>query len=352
MSNQAESKNESQNWFKKIIRNPWLLLVMEVATFVVLVFKLLPESWIKTGWPLLLLITIALIGLLISNFRLTRIILHEKEQRGVKIEELKNQHDALVRVLEKKAKYAEIIPMLNNAFQEIHHAVRQDHEDKTKYHEAFMTCCESLEKTFSYVTGVPCHVCIKMTVFPKNQLQSFSKFEKSLDNITIRTYCRSSSSLSSRIQIDQENYSHPIKENSDFEYIYKNKDDCFFSNDLTELPVYKNSSFKLKHKTCEPFKVTTSQQQKIEDWKLGYRATIVAPILPLRKESKNEHIVLGLLCVDSKVPGVFDKELDTHILIGCADGIYNSFKKLFTINEPSTKNKNPQDGKQNSQSNA
>lgn len=68
----------------------------------------------------------------------------------------------------------------------------------------------------------------------------------------------------------------------------------------------------------------------MKDWPLEYRATIVAPIRPIIKETKEDHTILGLLCVDCKVPGVFNQELDSHIMIGCADGIYNSFKKLFS----------------------
>ena len=60
-------------------------------------------------------------------------------------------------------------------------------------------------------------------------------------------------------------------------------------------------------------------------WPLEYKAVLVAPIRPIIKETKENHLILGFLCVDCIVPGIFNEEYDKHILIGCADGIYNSF---------------------------
>lgn len=224
--------------------------------------------------------------------------------------------------------------MLNEAFQELHNALRRDYQDKTKYHEPFIVFCQNLEKVFSHVTGVECHVCIKMTLYPKGQIPNPSKMEKILNNLQVKTYCRSNYSSSIRKQIDQTTLSHLVNENTDFEFVFKDRGICFFCNDLAKIDEYKNSSFKPKSGgSCIYFPSGTSFEDKVSKWPLSYRTTIVAPIRPLIKEVKEEHNILGLLCVDSSSPDVFNEVLDKHIMIGCADGIYNSFKKLFIASD-------------------
>lgn len=226
----------------KILQH-WGFKVLEVIAFILLFSKLIPEPWLETakatGWALFILLGFSVLTLLVINFLLTFGYAREVARRDIefseKIEGVQkdlNQKNADIlkenRLLEKKARYADIIPMLTVAFQNLHNAVRKDHDDKTKYHESFTICCESLEKAFTKITGYDCHVCIKMTVFPSNQIPSYRKLEKDTDNIKVRTYCRSSSYSSTRSQIDQRDITHLIIENTDFESIFKNKGGLLF----------------------------------------------------------------------------------------------------------------------------
>ncbi len=331
--NNSETEPAQRGWFKRLIQNPWLLLVLKLVAFVLLIAKVIPTGWLETQWPFLLLVSMALIGLLISNYRLTSRLIAEVEFKESEIRRVTHS-------LERNARYADIIPMLNIAFQQLHNAIRRDHANKLMYHEYFESCCQSLEKVFSKVTGVDCHVCIKMTSFPNDQIPSPTKAEKRVTNLQVRTYCRSLHLSNKRIQIDHQEVSHLITENTDFEDIFMKKGECFFCNDLAEKDEYKNSSVKLKnHGSYVVFPKGTPLDHKRDNWPLPYRATIVAPIVPIVKETSEERIILGLLCVDSKEPNVFNEELDTHIMTGCADGIYNSFKKLFQPYNPTVKTK-------------
>jgi hypothetical protein len=334
-----EQKTKSKSGVRRFLEK-WLVSILEFAGFALLISKIIPGMWLKTGWPLFVLLSIALLGLLIINYRLAINLSKFSDQKE---NEFSNRLSTLMEEnirLEKKSRYAEVIPMLNIAFQELHNAMRRDHLDKKIYHEYFEKCCQGLEKVFTKVTGVECHVCIKATAFPNNQIPSPTRAEKNSGSYQVKTYCRSLQDLSYRVKIDQTSVPHLITENTDFEYIFRKKDDCFFCNDLAKLEEYKNSSIKLKnHGSCIFFPRGTSFSDKIEKWPLPYRATFVAPILPIIKETKDEHIILGLLCVDCVKPDVFNKELDSHIMIGCADGIYNSFKKLFQPHTTSVKSK-------------
>jgi hypothetical protein len=351
MNNRPQSRRFT---IGKILEKWWFKL-FEAVAFVLLLTKLLPEKWLEnikeTGWGLIILLGISVLSLLFINYLLTlgyakEIANREQnfsdtiseivENNNKKISELNKE----IVKLEKNARYADVIPMLNIAFQELHNAIRRNHADKRMYHEYFEKCCQSLEKVFSRVTGVDCHVCIKMTSFTNDQIPSHSKVEKRVNNLEMKTYCRSLHLSNARIQIDQSKVSHPITENTDFEDVFMKKGDCFFCNDLTEKDEYKNSSVKPQnHGSYFVFPKGTSREHKINNWPLPYRATIVAPILPTVKETSEERIILGMLCVDSKEPNVFNEDLDKHIMIGCADGLYNSFKKLFVPYNPSVKTK-------------
>lgn len=339
--NNTGKEAANNGWFKRnIIENTWVRILLEIAAFILLVSKLIPETWLKGEWPFLVLITIALAGLLLSNNKLTFRLLSEVSQR-------ENYIATAIGPLQKKARYADVLPMLNAAFQELHNALRRDYDDVTRYHEPFVVFCQNLEKVFSHVTGVECHVCIKMTLFPKGQIPNPNKMEKLLNNLQVKTYCRSSSPSSIRKQIDHNGLTHLINENTDFEYVFKNSNSCFYCPDLATLPLYKNSSFKpYRQGSFIYFDRSTSYEEKVNNWPLNYRSTIVAPIRPIIQEEKYEHNIIGLLCVDSNSPNVFNETLDKHIMIGCADGIYNSFKKLFTVTKPSPTKQNQNDGKQ------
>lgn len=323
-----EIKNKS--WFRKnVIENHWIIAIAEYVGFLLLISHILPPEWLHTQWPFLVIVTIALLGLLISNFILNRKIIDETKYNYENVNEIKLNFDNERNELNRKAKYADVLPMLNVAFQELHNAVRRDYQDKTKYHEPFVVFCQNLEKVFTHLTGVECHVCIKMSIYPNGTLPTPNKMKSIIHDLQVKTYCRSSSSSSSRKQIDQKTVKHFIKENTDFEHIFKDNDPCYYCDDLATIDEYKNSSFKALNGGAVYFPKGTSFEEKSTKWPLDYRTTIIAPIRPLIIEENDEHLIIGLLCVDCKAPNVFCEEIDKHIIIGSADGIYNSFKKLF-----------------------
>lgn len=328
--NQPKS-TENKSLFTKIIDNHWVRVILEIIAFILLISKLIPDSWLKTEWPFLVLLSLTLFSLLYSNFRLTRNLINEVKSNSKEIENLKTLNEIKIEQLERKSRYADVIPILNAAFQELHNALRRDFSDKKMYHESFVVFCNELQNVFSKITGVECHVCIKMTLFPNSEIPNPNKMGKILDTLQVKTYCRGSSSSSLRKQIDYGNQSHPVSENTDFEYVFKDRDVSFFCPDLAKIDGYKNSSFKIKNGgSPSHFPPGTPFEEKVKLWPLDYRSTIVASIRPLVEIEKDEHIILGLLCVDSQHPDVFNETLDKHIMIGCADGLYNSFKKLFT----------------------
>jgi hypothetical protein len=328
-----ELKTGIKSWIRRnVLENSWLRIVLEIIAFTLLVSKLIPHNWLDTEWPFLVLITLALVGLLMSNYFLSNKFMLEVNNNVALLKSKDEEHSGKVNELTRLARYADVIPMLNSAFQELHNALRRDFDDKSKYHEPFVVFCRELERVFSHLTGITCHVCIKMTLFPKGQIPNHSQMGKIVDSLEVKTYCRSSSSSSLRKQVDHNtSLSHPINQNTDFEYVIKDKDVCFFCADLAELDEYKNTSFKVKGPGSQIyFPRGTSFEEKVKRWPLDYRATIVAPIRPLVEEEKEEHNILGFLCVDSPCPNVFNNFVDRHIMLGCSDGLYNSFKKLFT----------------------
>lgn len=330
---------------KYVIENTWLIFLLEIIAFILLIFKLIPPRWLSQEWPFLILVLVGLVGLIISNYILTNKLISEIKQDKIRADKVQLEHLEKVAILEKKGRYSDIIPNLNAAFQELHNALRRDSKEKVEYHEPFVLFCVALEKVFTHLTGESCHVCIKMASFPKDQIPNSNKMGKLINNLKVRTYCRSSSSSSLRKQIDQTPYTHLISENTDFESVFKDTDICFFCHDLATLNTYKNSSFKNQSGgSIHYFPAGTPFEQKDKNWPLGYRTTIVSPIRPLVEQNKDEHVILGFLCVDCNTPNVFNEETDKHIMIGCADGLYNSFQKLFTPSQPpnQAKQKNQQ----------
>ncbi len=324
MTENINNEEVNKGFFKKLIENPWIRICLEIIAFILLVSKLIPANWLKNEWPFLVVIFSALIGLIYTNYKITNRLISEINLKKLEIERITSP-------LEKKSRYADIIPMLNDAFQELHTALRKDFSDKSKYHEPFVVFCHTLEKVFNHITGVECHVCIKVTLFPKGQIPNSSQMNKILNNLQVKTYCRSSSASSSRKQIDTKSVTHMVNENTDFESVFRGKDSCFFCSDLAQIDDYKNSSFKPLNGSYSYFPSGTPYETKVQTWPLNYRATIVVPIIPIIKEQKEDYNILGLLCVDSIRPNSFNDSVDKHIMIGCADGIYNSFKKLFPI---------------------
>lgn len=87
MSN-SDLEAANKGWFKKLIENSWLRICLELVAFVLLISKVIPGSWLKTEWPFLALITLALAGLLISNYMLTSRLISEVKQKKLEIENI------------------------------------------------------------------------------------------------------------------------------------------------------------------------------------------------------------------------------------------------------------------------
>jgi endonuclease V-like protein UPF0215 family len=76
------------------------------------------------------------------------------------------------------------------------------------------------------------------------------------------------------------------------------------------------------------------------NWPLHYKCIIVVPLLPLVKEEQTIDGLRGFLCLDSPKINAFNKKVDTVILQGIADGLYNKIDILFKMLKKHEENKN------------
>jgi hypothetical protein len=153
---------QKKNLFLRLwhFTNRWIKLGLELVLFVVIVGKSVPAAWLDSGLFLFIILIVTFVGLLLTNFLLMwrAATIGEEGQRKYEQEkrltnDLHNQQMEELRtklsVMERKSRYVDAIPMLNSAFQELHSAIRRNHQDKAKYHEHLRICCHNLEKVLA-----------------------------------------------------------------------------------------------------------------------------------------------------------------------------------------------------------
>ena len=232
--------------------------------------------------------------------------------------------------LKRKARYADAISRLNRGFQEIHHLARRQKQQAGTISEDTIVrhvteLCNRLTEIFTDVTRGTCSVCVKV-------LRSDSE----TGALDVETLCRNSDADNRRLMADRESESkgivHTISDNTAFSQAMASVDRAstrgFMSNALPLLELYKNTSFEVYGKP-------QGFLSRILNWPLPYKSTIVVPIVPSHpEETEKKSKVLGFLCVDCEKMGfgVFRSDVDYDIMIGVADGMYNTlseFKHVF-----------------------
>ncbi len=63
-------------------------------------------------------------------------------------------------------------------------------------------------------------------------------------------------------------------------------------------------------------------------WPLPYKSTIVVPICPIEENTLAG--LVGFLCVDSTRNLAFKKDYDVELLLGIAEGIYNTVREMLS----------------------
>jgi hypothetical protein len=162
----------------------------------------------------------------------------------------------------------------------------------------------SISAAMGLITGVRCRVCIK------ELLGHGTKYPYELDDLYVVDYCR------------DDRFADPetpgsrdwVKDNTDFEALLRRAEPPkFVSNDIHDVPGYKNSHFAPGMR------------------EYPYRSVMVLPIRrrlssPLTAEQVKsltpEQDVIGFLCIDSKEPDVFDERLDVEFAAVFADAAY------------------------------
>jgi len=315
----------------------WFRAVVEVIALIVLFFHLIPEAWLeeeKKGGVL----AIWFLGSITLLTILTNYIIYYEYRRDLsKRENVFNEqlNAAIINKVsqERKAKYADVFPILNKGFKELHNTLRKETSASNDY--AFKEFCQMLSMAFKQVTDKECHVCIKVSILPKEVLEHPEANKDELKKVKVKTYVRSSS-VKEREKTDvktiEKKVEHLISQNTDFEEICFNGGEVFFCNNLCEITDYKNTSLISLgvNKTGVTNHEDVSVETREKKWKLDYKSVIVAPIMPSIQESEQDKAIVGFLCVDCEEKEVFLKEIDSHIIQGCADGIYNPFMKKFT----------------------
>lgn len=164
--------------------------------------------------------------------------------------------------------------------------------------------CTLIKEFFEVKNGEQCSCCIKILI-KDGELEE--------GDFRVITLCRDSKSDVDREPANAKRI-HAVKDNTCFMHFFENinthEGRFFLSNDLIKRPEYKNSSM-------EYYRNSTS-----EPWKLPYKSELVVPLIA--KIPDDGTPVLGFFCVDSKGIENFNSNFDPEMLIGIADGLYNT----------------------------
>lgn len=183
----------------------------------------------------------------------------------------------------------------------------------------FQNICDHLAQAYGLITGTRCSACLKIL----NQKMDESQVAEPRPFVT--TLCRDANSIPSR-QFSDDEITHWLDENTDFEMIFRNLGKpmgrAFLSNNLCRRAGYRNTSFTLYG--GEPGYLTIPYLDllvRYSTWPLPYKSTIVSPILAPGSEGSKPHL-LGSLCVDSRSRGVFRERYDIEMMCSIAGALY------------------------------
>lgn len=323
----------------------WIRPGLEVIAFLLLLSKIIPEDWVeecRAGGVLAIwfLGCITVLTIFVNYFiyheykkelNNERIVFsNEKSQLNNRITSILHEKSSL----ERRARYAKMFPLMNLAFRELHNTIRKPDLDIHEYKKAFTEFCQKLSAAFRESTDVECHICIKKCTRPStSEYLRPEDLKKHMNEIFLKTFVRSSSSTDRRIP-DNGDYSHPISRNMAYlEYITnKNHQEYYFCNDLLKLDTFESSTLLAygERTWIVNFKGVPYNTRK-ERWVLPYKSIITVPIIPSIRETESDKNILGFLSLDCDDIDKFLEDIDIHILIGAADGIYNSLDRFLKM---------------------
>jgi len=227
--------------------------------------------------------------------------------------------------LEKKAKMADSIRLINIAFAEVHKLARAEFNPEIAL-SAYTKLCDQLALTFNDYTGSTCSVCIKIFNTPT-----------SAQKVSVVTLCRDSMNPKRNLPIDK-SFSHEVKKNTDFVEILENFGKAgglkFFDNNLPLRKGYMNTSFPnySNHCTYKGLDSDLDDDQRVKQWPLPYQSCLVVPINETSSPISQEKFI-GYLCLDCEDINSLDDNIAYDLLSGISDGIYNSISTFVkTLN--------------------
>ena len=224
----------------------------------------------------------------------------------------------------RNSRYAEAQSYFNCAFLQCNDIAQKDSVDERELELEIEKICEDIAKAFNIIIGFKCATCVKIVN------QDPSQINDRAPNLTVRTLTRDS--LSQRKRRKSQNFIHPLNRNTDFYTIFSPefKDEYFYSNDLTGLHGYLNSSHDVCGEPSDSSIPVFGYILRNITWKLPYKSTIVAPI---KDNSQNEGSVIGFFCIDSNNKGMFINKYDVQLIIDVAFSLYPLILKLNQITQ-------------------
>jgi hypothetical protein len=229
----------------------------------------------------------------------------------------------------RNSKYGEALNTITSGFANIHdlHRYTSAQLVSEMIKQRLKEMCTNISYGLTIITGYKVSCCIKIMSPAKEK------------DYLLSTLCRDSHDGVTRSRPDFK-IEHFLNQNSDFKTLLNDlrtgKSRFFVSNKLNWLRDYENSSFdpyggKPNRGGNWFFDLFLVAKQTIW-WPLPYKSTIIVPIIPVNYKPTDE--ILGFLCVDSPNMFVFKRYYDVDLLVGLADGIYNTVNLIHS----STKN--------------
>lgn len=247
----------------------------------------------------------------------------------------------------RKARYAEAVSYLNQAFGEIHDLTLVLNEI-TSTDQIIVRCkriMNHLAAAFSLISATKCSVCIKvMEGDPSKQVGSQIRPK-------VVTLCRDDTSPERTVDVSR-GVEHWIDQNTDFEDLLQRAGTPqyhFFANNLPGIRGYKNSSFTVygnPHDVNDSTPSFFSGVIRNERWPLPYKSTIVVPIAPRLDQQCHDYRLAGYLCVDSRPKGAFRRNYDVDLLAGVADCLYDVINRYCQLAWASVRRSHESEGRE------
>lgn len=330
--------------------------VETVCTFIagcLLAFELIPHTlseYVK-GTPIGLYIILALAVFYILRsyreqvkelFNIISISHAKLEKKDSELKELAQKLSTTQQEyteLYKTTNYSRILSTINKAFAELRQAQRENSNtpDGERLKGAIKEFCNTLHEVFEALKGQEgrtCHVCIKICTVDEKAVKKSGDLPVPLK---AKTLMRDGRGSGLRTKIDtQSHIAHYVEENTDFMHVLEQSDSNnsrhFMSNDVLTIDDYQNTSLKaIKANKESSFYLynRAPMEEKIKNWKLDYRSTIVAPISPgMAKPNVEDGTFIGFLCVDYDIPNMFT-QADVEIVEGFAEGLYDTLDQYL-----------------------